>query len=97
MSGIFGNPGQTNYGAAKGGWDPRGPENIAPVAVWLASSASRDVTGRVFLVDGGRVSVAEGWRRGPTATKEGRWEPGELGGILPGLVGQAQPNTNMSG
>lgn len=140
VSGIFGNAGQTNYGAAKAGiagftviaarelerygitvnaispgaltrltedlnpdrprpaedeFDPGDPANIAPVAVWLASEASREITGRVFIVNGGRVSVAEGWNRGPTATKEARWDPAELGGVLPSLVADAQPNATM--
>jgi NAD(P)-dependent dehydrogenase (short-subunit alcohol dehydrogenase family) len=140
VSGIFGNAGQTNYGAAKAGiagftviaarelerygvtvnaispgaltrltenlnpdrprpqegeFNPGDPANIAPVAVWLASSDSREVTGRVFIVSGGTVSVAEGWQRGPTATKEARWDPAELGDVLPGLVGDAKPNATM--
>ena len=141
VSGIFGNIGQTNYGAAKAGiagftviasqelerygvtvnaispgaltrltedlnpdreevpegeFDPGAPDNIAPVAVWLSSEESRDVTGRIFIVAGGTVSVGEGWRRGPTATKEARWDPAELGDVIPGLVEQAQPNSRMT-
>src|SRR5438477_127780 len=117
-SGIFGNPGQTNYGAAKAGiagftvilaqelsrygvtvnaiapgartrmtenlgaglaevkageFDRRAPENVSPVVVWLGSPASREITGRVFLVSGGTIGVAEGWRGGPTVAKGERW------------------------
>ena len=113
-SGVFGNAGQTNYGAAKAGiaaftiicglelgrygvcanaiapvartrmtedlmgggaprrrraFDALDPANISPLVVWLGSNDNADVNGRVFLVDGDRVSVAEGWRRGPTATQ----------------------------
>jgi NAD(P)-dependent dehydrogenase (short-subunit alcohol dehydrogenase family) len=143
-SGIYGNVGQTNYGAAKAGiasftiiaamelgrygvtvnaiapgaatrmtiplrasrqvderppgeFDPSSPENIAPLVVWLGSRESSKVTGRVFNVAGGRISVAEGWRAGPTRTKAGRWDPAELGSVIPALVDEAQPNASMRG
>ena len=58
--------------------------------MWLGSNDNEDVTGRVFLVDGDRVSVAEGWRRGPTApNNEMRWEPAQLTKVVPDLVAQA--------
>ena len=135
-SGIFGNPGQSNYGAAKAGiasfaiiaarelgrygvtvnaiapvaltrmtenlgmgqraaerkpeqFDRLAPENVAPLVVWLGSGESKDVTGRVFLVSGGSVAVAEGWRRGPGQDKGDRWDPAELGKVIPDLVAKA--------
>ncbi|HUQ39284.1 MAG TPA: SDR family oxidoreductase [Acidimicrobiales bacterium] len=141
-SGIFGNPGQSNYGAAKAGiasfsiitarelgrygvtvnaiapaaltrmtenlgmgqrakdrkpeeFDRMSPENIAPLVVWLASKESKDITGRVFLVAGGNISVAEGWNRGPGETKNDRWDPAELGKIVPDLVKNAAPVAGM--
>jgi NAD(P)-dependent dehydrogenase (short-subunit alcohol dehydrogenase family) len=141
-SGIFGNVGQTNYGAAKAGiasftiicaqelgrygvtanaiapvartrmtenlggaagadvpadkFDIFAPENISPLVVWLGSAESTDVTGQVFLVAGGRISVAEGWRRGPTAQQDDRWDPAELGKVVPDLVNQAAPTSTMA-
>src|SRR3954470_15686488 len=139
-SGLFGNAGQTNYGAAKAGiaaftqicalelgrygvaangiapvartrmtenlgmgpapdgatFDALDPANISPLIVWLGSPESKDVTGRVFLVDGDRISVAEGWRRGPTARNDGmRWDPAKLGAVVPKLVAEAEPNSTM--
>jgi NAD(P)-dependent dehydrogenase (short-subunit alcohol dehydrogenase family) len=143
-SGIFGNVGQSNYGAAKAGiagfsvitamelgrygvtvnaiapaaltrmtenlgmgsraadrkpdeFDATAPENIAPLVVWLGSEQSAGITGRVFNVVGGRISVAEGWVAGPTADKGDRWDPAELGSVVPDLVAQAAPNANMQG
>ena len=143
-SGIYGNVGQTNYGAAKAGiaaftviaamevgrygvtvnaiapaaltrmtenlgmgqraaelaaeqFNPLSPDNIAPIVVWLGSSESAGVTGRVFNVRGGHLSVAEGWVEGPAVDKQGRWDPAELSEIVPDLVGRAAPNANMSG
>ena len=130
-SGLFANPGQSNYGAAKSGiatfaiiaskelapcsvtanaiapgatrmtenlgggrpapepgqWDERDPDNVAPLVTWLASPQSTGVTGRVFLVGGGRIAVAtpsglEGraWTRAPA------WDPAELGPVVAGLL-----------
>lgn len=143
-SGIYGNVGQGNYGAAKAGiasltiiaamelgrygvtvnavapgaltrmtenlgsatrrptpgpdeFDPSAPENIAPLVVWLGSEQARNITGRVFNVRGGLISVAEGWRAGPHADKGTRWEPGQLGEVVPGLVSEADQNAGMDG
>ncbi len=136
-SGIYGNPGQTNYGAAKAGiasftiiagmemerygvtvnaiapgaltrmtedlnpnrpqveegaWNAFGPENIAPLVVWLGSPESREINARVFNVAGGRISVAEGWTYGPGEDHGAKWDPEELGKVIPGLVEKAAPN-----
>ncbi len=136
VSGIFGNPGQSNYGAAKAGvaaftviaakelsrygitvnaiaptartrmtesigfgkieiaagaFDFLAPENMSPLVVWLGSGESAHVTGRVFEVSGGRITLADGWRRGPTRKKHARWNPAELGPVVNELVAGAAP------
>jgi len=142
-SGIYGNVGQTNYGAAKAGiaaftiiaamelqrygvtvnaiapaaltrmtanlgpgparelpkdaWSPADPDNVAPLVVWLGSPESRAITGRMFNVRGGAISVAEGWVAGPGVDKGARWDPEELGSVIPDLVAQAAPNAGMNG
>ncbi|MFF1360951.1 SDR family oxidoreductase [Streptomyces sp. NPDC058297] len=141
-SGIYGNPGQANYGAAKAGiagltviasrelerygvavnavapaaltrmteglrsdraapepgvFDPSAPENIAPLVVWLGGPSARGITGRVFNVRGGTISVAEGWHAGPGAAKESRWELSELDEVIPAMVGKARPNALQDG
>jgi NAD(P)-dependent dehydrogenase (short-subunit alcohol dehydrogenase family) len=78
-------------------FDPRAADNIAPLVVWLASGEARGITGRVFNVRGGVISVAEGWRAGPGADKGARWDPTELGAIIPGLVEKAAPNVLPDG
>ena len=65
--------------------------------VWLGSTESAGVTGRVFNVAGGRISVAEGWHAGPGVDKGDRWDPAELGKVIPDLVEKAAPNAAMSG
>ena len=144
-SGIFGNIGQANYGAAKAGiaamtiiladelarlgvtanaiapvaltrmteglglfsdmsgiepdeagYHPMDPANISPLVVWLGSSLSAGVTGRIFTVTGNEIGVAEPWIKGPTATKYGgRWDPAELTAVVPGLVADARGNSDM--
>ncbi len=143
-SGIYGNVGQTNYGAAKAGiasftiiaakelarygvtvnaiapgartrmtenlarargvpdptpgqWDRRHPGNVSPLIAWLASGESGHVTGRVFNVAGGHISVAEGWHAGPGVDRDARWNAEDLGPVVTSLVEQAAPNAETSG
>jgi NAD(P)-dependent dehydrogenase (short-subunit alcohol dehydrogenase family) len=74
-----------------GGFDAMAPENVSPLVVWLGSAASAHVTGRMFEVEGGKVSVAQGWRHGPAVDKGARWEPGELGPVVRDLLDRAEP------
>ncbi|MDQ2650161.1 MAG: SDR family oxidoreductase [Actinomycetota bacterium] len=138
-SGIYGNVGQTNYGAAKAGIasfsiiaakelsrygvtvnciapaaltrltedlgmgqapeevkEQMSPAHIAPIVVWLSSPDAAGVTGRVFDVTGSKLSVSEGWHRGPTIDNP-TYDPVELGPQVVELVAQARPNANMFG
>jgi len=72
-----------------GAFDAMAPENIAPLVVWLGSSESHDVTGRVFELEGGKVSVADGWQHGPAVDKGDRWDPTELGPVVRELLAKA--------
>jgi NAD(P)-dependent dehydrogenase (short-subunit alcohol dehydrogenase family) len=70
-------------------FDEMAPENIAPLVVWLGSSEARHVTGRVFEVEGGKVSVADGWQHGEVVDKGARWDPAELGPVIDKLLANA--------
>lgn len=141
-TGLYGNVGQANYGAAKAGVamftqiaaaelgrlgttvnaiapgaltrmtaklaEARGggqqtdltaadPANVSPLVAWLGSEASADVTGRVFNVRGGHISVAEGWTAGPSADCGGRWDAAELTDVVPKLVAQARGPVGTDG
>jgi NAD(P)-dependent dehydrogenase (short-subunit alcohol dehydrogenase family) len=72
------------------GFDAMAPDNVSPLVVWLGSAESAAVTGRVFEVEGGRVTVAEGWRRGPSVDKGERWQPAELGPVVAELVAKSE-------
>ncbi|PBC54190.1 SDR family oxidoreductase [Rhodococcus sp. ACPA1] len=76
--------------APEEGFDAMAPENISPLVVWLGSTESKDVTGRVFEVEGGKITVAEGWRHGPTQDKGARWEPKEIGPVVADLLAKAE-------
>ncbi len=138
VSGIYGNPGQTNYGAAKAGIaaftviaaqemarygvtvnaiapgaltrmtenlgmgdldeeakESMSPRWIAPIATWLASTESSQVTGRVFEASGRVLGVAETWRRGPTV--EPIDDPKLIGPAVKDLMARAQANSDMQG
>ncbi|MFF0088629.1 SDR family oxidoreductase [Streptomyces canus] len=72
------------------GFDAMAPENVSPLVVWLGSGVSAGVTGRVFEAEGGRITVMEGWRPGPTADKGTTWTPAEAGEATLKLLGEAQ-------
>ncbi|WP_370962136.1 SDR family oxidoreductase [Amycolatopsis sp. cg9] len=71
------------------GFDAMAPENVSPLVVWLGSEESAHVTGRVFEVEGGKVSLAQAWRHGPVVDKGDRWAPGELGPVVAELLERA--------
>jgi NAD(P)-dependent dehydrogenase (short-subunit alcohol dehydrogenase family) len=72
------------------GFDAMDPDNVSPIVVWLGSTDSEGVTGRVFEVQGGMVRIAEGWRRGPEQDKGARWEPEEVGRVVRRLLSKTE-------
>jgi hypothetical protein len=72
-------------------FDAMAPENVSPLLVWLGSTRSAHVTGRVFEVEGGKVALAEGWRHGVPIDKGARWHPAELGEAVDTLIATATP------
>ena len=88
---------RAQLGATDNGFDPLDPENIAPLVAWLASSESKEITGRVFGVRGGRIGVAEGWSLGPTVEHEQRWEAGKLREVVEDLIARAVPPAGRDG
>lgn len=71
------------------GFDPMDPANVSPLVVWLASEDSGDVTGRVFEVEAGVISPADGWQHGPREDKGERWLPEEVGPVVRRLLDKA--------
>ncbi len=80
-----------------GSFDFFEPANVAPLVVWLCSPLSRHVTGRVFEVAGGQVSIADGWRTGPLRDKKARWQPAELTEVINALLKEVVPPQKVYG
>jgi NAD(P)-dependent dehydrogenase (short-subunit alcohol dehydrogenase family) len=79
------------------GFDAMAPENVSPLVVWLGSAESRDVTGCIFELEGGRISVAHGWRKGPEVDKGARWAPDEVGSAVHDLIAKSTPPQKVYG
>ena len=79
------------------GFDVMDPSNIAPLVAWLCSEDSGDVTGRVFEVEGGKISVADGWRTGPAIDRGGRWDPADVGDAVREILAKAVPPQKVYG
>ncbi len=142
-SGIYGNPGQANYSAAKAGiasltwvmarelqrygvrvnaiaprartrmtenlfgsfsdpgegkFDAYDPLNVAPMVAFLASDLASDISGQIFVVYGGEITVMQGFTPAGELKKDARWTPSELAehkaelfanhpSVLPGMPG----------
>jgi len=69
-------------------FDVMDPANIAPAVVWLGSAESRDVTGCVFELEGGKIMIEDGWREGPCIDKRARWQPAEVGDAVERLLAE---------
>ncbi|HET9728021.1 MAG TPA: SDR family oxidoreductase [Acidimicrobiia bacterium] len=79
------------------GFDVNDPANISPLVVWLGSTQALDVTGRVFEVEGGMISIADGWQHGPAVDKGARWSPSEVGAAVRELLAKAPPAAPVYG
>lgn len=77
--------------------DLAGPEDIAPLVVWLGSAESVGVTGRVFEVEGGRIGVVTGHQRGPSVDRGSRWPVTEVGAVVASLIAKAQEEVPVYG
>jgi NAD(P)-dependent dehydrogenase (short-subunit alcohol dehydrogenase family) len=78
-------------------FDAMAPENVSPLVVWLGGAESREVTGKVFEVEGGKIRIAEGWAHGPQIDKGARWDPAELGPVVADLLAKARPPVPVYG
>ena len=72
-----------------GSFDVMDPANISPLVVWLGSEESSQVSGRVFEVEGGKVTVCDGWQRAASEDKGAKWDPAEIGSVVPRLLDES--------
>lgn len=74
-----------------GAFDVQHPGNVASTVVWLGSPDSADVTGKVFELEGGRITIEDGWHLGPTVDAGQRWDPADVGGAVRKLLAEQRP------
>ncbi|MOA59586.1 short chain dehydrogenase [compost metagenome] len=51
----------------------------------------------MFEVEGGKLSIADGWRKGPEHDKGARYVPEELGEVVERLLTEAVPAQKVYG
>lgn len=80
-----------------GSFDYWAPENVSSLLAWLASEQAAEVTGRVFESEGGKISIADGWRSTEGVDKGARWAPSEVGEAMQVLLGKEVPAQKVYG
>jgi NAD(P)-dependent dehydrogenase (short-subunit alcohol dehydrogenase family) len=80
-----------------GSFDYWAPENVSSLIVWLASAEAAHVTGRVFESEGGKISIAAGWRSTAGVDKRARWMPAEVGTAVKELLANEVPAQKVYG
>jgi len=80
-----------------GSFDYWAPENVSSLLAWLASEESAHVTGRVFEAEGGKISIADGWRTTEGVDKGDRWAPEEVGDAVKTLLAKETPAQKVYG
>lgn len=80
-----------------GSFDYWAPENVSTLLVWLASEEASHVTGRVFEAEGGKISIADGWRTTEGVDKGAKWEPEEIGEAMKELLAKETPAQKVYG
>ena len=83
--------------APERGFDVNDPANVSPFVAWLASSESAEVTGRVWEVFGGTITVFDGYRREQTVDIGERWDAADIGPAVTNLLENAQPLVKVYG
>ena len=65
--------------------------NVSPLLVWLGSEHSAHITGRVFEAEGGKISIADGWRTTEGVDKGAKWQADEIGDAVKQLLDKETP------
>ncbi len=80
-----------------GSFDYWAPDNVSPLLVWLGSEQSSKITGRVFEAEGGKISIADGWRSTEGVDKNDKWAPAEVAGAIDELLAKETPAQKVYG
>ena len=68
------------------------PEDVAPMAVFLASDDAWNINGEIFYVNGGHVGLTSHPIAQKTVFKEGHWEMSELDDAVHNILLKDKPN-----
>ena len=80
-----------------GSFDYWAPENVSSLLAWLASEQSAHVSGRIFEAEGGKISIADGWRTTEGVDKGARWTPAEVADAMQTLLAKETPAQKVYG
>ena len=80
-----------------GSFDYYDPANVAPLVVWLGSEESSGVTGRIFEAEGGKISIADGWKSTKGVDKGDKWKAAEIAGAMDELLAAEVPAQKVYG
>lgn len=80
-----------------GSFDYWAPDNVSPLLVWLASEDGGKVSGRIFEAEGGKISIASGWRATEGVDKGDRWQAKEIGSAMDALLAKEIPAQKVYG
>lgn len=80
-----------------GSFDYWAPENVSSLLAWLASEQSAHVSGRIFEAEGGKISIADGWRTTEGVDKGARWAPAEVADAMQTLLAKETPAQKVYG
>jgi NAD(P)-dependent dehydrogenase (short-subunit alcohol dehydrogenase family) len=80
-----------------GSFDYWAPENVSPLVAWLCSENSSHVSGRIFEAEGGKLSIADGWRTTTGLDNGQQWTPQTLDAAMNDLLASEKPAQNVYG
>ena len=80
-----------------GSFDYWAADNVSPLIVWLGSEQGAAVTGRIFEAEGGKISIADGWRSTEGVDKSDRWQAAEIGSAIDELLAKEVPAQKVYG
>ena len=60
----------------------------SPIVAWLASEEAGHVTGRVFEIEGGKLTLEDAWRHGASRDNGSRWSAADLGEVVDALIAE---------
>ncbi len=64
------------------------PADNSPIVAWLSSDQAGHVTGRIFEIEGGKLTLEDAWRHGAVRDNGSRWKADDLGPVVDQLLAE---------